>query len=140
GRRVVSATADDRVYDGTTPAVPHLSDNHLSGDAVTDSYAGAAFADKNVGTGKTVTVSGITVSGADAANYTLANTTATTTANISPLAITGSITVSDKVYDGTTAAAIVSRALSGALAGDNVSYVGGNASFADKKLGTGKTV
>ena len=37
---------------------------------MTRSYASAsAFADKNVGTAKTVSVSGITVSGADAANY-----------------------------------------------------------------------
>ena len=47
----------------------------------TDSYTSATFADKNVGTGKTVSVSGISISGTDAGNYTF-NTTATTTADI----------------------------------------------------------
>ena len=58
-----------------------LSDDRVSGDVFTDSYTSATFSDKNVGTGKTVSVSGISISGTDAGNY-YANTTATTTANI----------------------------------------------------------
>ena len=55
----------------------------VSGDVVNVAYAGASFADANVGTGKPVSVTGISISGgADAGNYTLVNTTATTTANI----------------------------------------------------------
>ena len=38
--------------------------------ALSTSYTSASFADKNVGTAKTVSVSGIAISGADAANYT----------------------------------------------------------------------
>ena len=42
-----------------------------------DQLRSATFADKNVGTGKAVTVSGIAITGGgDAGNYTLANTTA----------------------------------------------------------------
>ena len=41
-----------------------------------------------MGTGKIVTVSGITITGADAGNYTLANTTASTTADITPAPLT----------------------------------------------------
>ena len=44
------------------------------GDDLTLSYATASFADKNVGTGKPVSVSGINVTGGDAGNYTF-NTT-----------------------------------------------------------------
>jgi hypothetical protein len=84
---VVSATADGKVYDGTTTAVAHLSDNRVGGDILTDSYTSATFADQNAGAGKTVTVSGITISGADAGNYT-ANTSATTTADITPATLT----------------------------------------------------
>ena len=64
----------------------------------------AVFSDKNVGTGKTVTVSGYTLSGADASNYTLVEPTGLT-ANITPasLAITG-VTANNKVYDTTVAA------------------------------------
>jgi hypothetical protein len=65
-----------------------LSDNRVAGDVFTTSYTSASFADKNVGTGKTVSVSGITISGADAGNYTF-NTTATATADITAPAADG---------------------------------------------------
>src|SRR5262249_24580499 len=61
----VTATGVNKVYDGTTTATVTLSDDKVPGDNVTDIYAGASFADKNVGTGKTVTVSGISISGTD---------------------------------------------------------------------------
>src|SRR5205085_1468485 len=71
----ITATADSKVYDGNTTAVAHLSDDRVSGDAFVDSYASATFADKNVGTGKMVTVSGIAIAGADANNYCFNTTT-----------------------------------------------------------------
>ncbi|MBI4318601.1 MAG: DUF11 domain-containing protein, partial [Chloroflexi bacterium] len=83
----VSATGVSKVYDGNTSATVTLSDNRVSGDVLTDSYTGAAFADKNVGVGKTVSVSGVSISGADAGNYTV-NSAATTTANITPAPLT----------------------------------------------------
>src|SRR5206468_3643119 len=70
----VTATADSRGYDGTTAAVAPLSDDRVSGDVFTDGYTSASFADKNVGTGKTVSVSGISISGTDAGNYTFNST------------------------------------------------------------------
>lgn len=78
----VSAVGINRVYNGTTTATVTLSDNHLGNDNVVDSYTSANFADPFVGTGKTVTVTGIHISGLDAGNYALQNTTAITTANI----------------------------------------------------------
>ncbi|MFZ0927649.1 MAG: Ig-like domain repeat protein, partial [Syntrophobacteraceae bacterium] len=83
----VTATGANKVYDGTTAATATLSDNRISGDVFTDSYTSATFADKNVGNGKTVTVTGISIAGAAAGNYSLASTTITTTANITPSAI-----------------------------------------------------
>jgi hypothetical protein len=83
-----------------------------------------------------VNVSG-TLSGADAGNYTL-NGNATTTASITPRTIAGSITASDKVYDGTTSAT-TSGTLLGVIAGDTVAF-NTSGSFADKNAGTGKTV
>src|SRR5439155_1518559 len=71
----VTATAGNKVYDGNSTATVTLSDDRVSGDVFTDSYASATFDNKNVGTAKAVSVSGIAISGADAANYT-ANTTA----------------------------------------------------------------
>ena len=72
-------------------------------------------------------------------NYTLSSFTGNTLA-ITPLGITGSIMAANKVYDATTAASIVTRTLSGAIVGDDVSYAGGAALFNDKNAGTGKTV
>ena len=75
----------------------------------------------------------------DAGNYVL-DSTATTTANITALHITGSFTADNKVYDGNTSATVLTRSLSGTIMGDIVSLTGGTASFADKNVGMGKTV
>jgi YDG domain len=48
--------------------------------------------------------------------------------------------VSDKTYDGTAAAIIATRSVSGVLANDVVSYAGGTATFSDSNAGMGKTV
>ena len=137
----VTATADDKVYDGTTAATAHLADDRISGDVFAVNHTGAAFDTKNAGTGKTVTVTGISIgSGADAGNYQLGNTTATATASITPKAVAPNITANDKVYDGTTAAVIATRTLTGVISPDAVTLDGGTATFANKNVGTGKTV
>jgi filamentous hemagglutinin family protein len=135
---VSGATAGNKVYDGTTAATitGGTISGLIGGDTVTLAAAGT-FADKNVGTGKAVSY---TLEGADAGNYTVA-TGSTATASITPLtiAVTGGATASDKVYDGTTAAAVSGGALVGVLAGDTVNLVL-SGSFADKNVGTNKTV
>jgi prolyl-tRNA editing enzyme YbaK/EbsC (Cys-tRNA(Pro) deacylase) len=79
---IVTATGVNKTYNGTTNATVTLSDNEISGDTVTDNYAAASFGDKNVGTNKPVTVTGISISGTDAGNYALSNTPARATENI----------------------------------------------------------
>lgn len=59
---------------------------------------------------------------------------------VTPLAITGSITAADKVFDSTTSAIITGRTLAGNLVGDDVSYTGGSATFDTPVAGVGKTV
>ena len=149
GLTVTGITANDKVYDGTQTATLNTAGAALLGlvplDAVNLDTAGAtgAFADPNVGPGKTVQVSGLTLSGKDAGNYTLAQPD--TTANITQagLTVTG-IEAQGKVYDGTNSATlIVSNAvLVGVLSGDTVTLNTTNAvgSFADKIIGTGKLV
>ncbi|MDO9271270.1 MAG: YDG domain-containing protein, partial [Methylobacter sp.] len=61
-----------------------LGDNRVAGDALTLGNTSAHFTDKNAAAGKTVNVSGINVTGTDAGNYTF-NTTASTTADITPV-------------------------------------------------------
>jgi hypothetical protein len=136
-----SFTAASKTYDRTTAAtvLTRSLNGAIGGDDVSLTGGTATFSDKNVGNGKTVTLSGATLDGTDAGNYTLSSV-ATTTANITALAITGSFSAGNKVYDGTTAATITSRNLSGVISGDTVSLTGGTATFADKNVGTGKTV
>src|SRR5207244_347064 len=141
---VVSATSVNKVYDGNTTATATLSDNRVSGDTLSTTYTSASFADKNIGTAKLVSVSGISVTGTDSGNYS-ANTTAMTTANITAkgLTVTG-ITANNKVYDGTTTASlnVGSAALSGAVSGDAVAVSSGSAAgaFASKTAGPAETV
>ncbi len=78
----VTAIGVDKVYDGNTDATVTFTDNRLPGTVIDVTYASATFADPNVGTNKTVTVTGIALSGTDAANYILTNPATTTTANI----------------------------------------------------------
>ena len=80
----VTFTAASKVYDGNTTASLSSTDNRLGGDVLTVSASGN-FTDKNVGTGKTVTVSGVSLSGADANNYTVSTSSISTTANITRL-------------------------------------------------------
>src|SRR5206468_1395716 len=133
----VSASGLNKVYDGNSTATVTLSDNRLSDDVFTDSYTTATFGDKNVGAGKTVSVSGISISGTDAGNYT-ANSTATASADISKRDLTVTATGINKVYDGTTGATV---ALSdNSVSGDGVADAYTSATFADKAVGMAKAV
>src|SRR5207249_4987285 len=134
---VISATGVDKVYNGTTNTTVTLSDDRVSGDSLTTSYTSASFANKNVGTAKTVSVSGLSISGTDAANYT-ANTTASTTANITARSLVVSATGVNKVYNGTTTVTVTLS--DNRVAGDSLSTSYTTASFADKNAGTAKTV
>ncbi|CAB3648632.1 YDG domain-containing protein [Achromobacter pestifer] len=129
-------TAAGKTYDGTRDAVTSGElIGAIFGDAVSLSSTGL-FGDRNAGAGKLVVVSGA-LSGADAGNYTL-STNATTTATITPKALTGAITASGKTYDGTLTASTVGS-LTGTIAGDSVS-LSTTGVFADKNAGTGKRV
>ncbi|MGC3959929.1 MAG: YDG domain-containing protein [Verrucomicrobiota bacterium] len=137
---IVSATAQNKVYDGNADAAVSLSDDRISGDALTVNHTVASFDNKNVGVTKSVSVSGIGIAGVDAGNYTLANATAVSSANITAASLVASATVNNKVYDGTTAVIIASRTLTGVIGSDDVTLTGGTASFADKHVGTTKPV
>lgn len=81
-----SFTVKDRQYDGTANAeidTGTLTLNGIIGSDTVNLNASAVFDDANVGTGKTVTLTGSTLTGDDAANYALDFTGAPiTTANI----------------------------------------------------------
>src|SRR6266545_428593 len=138
-----SFTADNKIYDGNNTATiltrTITPADIVGSDVVTLNGGTATFSDKTVANSKTVTGTGFTLGGADAGNYQL-GTVSTTTANITPLHITGSFTADNKVYDGNDSATVLTRSLSGTIGGDDVSLTGGTATFNDKTVANGKTV
>jgi len=137
----VRATANNRTYNGATTATGTLvAEGVAEGDNVTLSYTAATFADKNVGTGKTVTFSGITIGGTNAGNYTLNDVTTTTaTADITPKTIAVTATANNRSYDRSIDAA---GSLSSAdiFSDDNVTFSYTTAKFENKNVGTNKVV
>ena len=138
-------TAASRVYDTTTaaalsgsPSVTPLGTDDVG--LVVGTLVGN-FVDKNVGTAKPVSVSGLNLTGIDGRNYVLA-APASLTANITPapLAVSG-LVANNKVYDATVAATLSGTASVTPLGSDTVAVsttaVG---TFSDKNVGTAKSV
>ena len=142
--------ASNKTYDGTTAATLNTNAASLEGviaaDAgkVTLDFGTGEFSDKNVGTGKTVTLTGLSLSGDAANNYELGSSTLTTTADISkaPISDVSGITANDKVYDGNTTATLntSSASFNGMFQYDNLTVATSTGVFAEKDAGNGKTV
>ena len=119
---VSGITTSNKTYDGNSVATLNTSSvaysGLVSGDTFNGTYTGA-FSDKNVGTGKTVTITS-SYSGADVSNYSVTDQSSTT-ANITAKALTVSgITASSKTYDGSVTATMNgnSAVYSGLVSGD----------------------
>jgi hypothetical protein len=130
----ISATGIDKIYDGSTSAAVTLADNRVAGDALNTGYASAAFADANVGTGKAVSVSGISLSGADAGNYTF-NTSAATIANITAAPLTITANAASKTYDGLAYSGGNGVTFTGFVAGQTTSVLGGALTYGGSSQG-----
>ena len=137
-------TGVSRVYDGTAVATAAgTAAGIVAGDSLSITGTGlfTGSGARNVGTAKPVSVTSATMTGLDAGNYLLASTTASTTADITPRALSNSYLGGTRVYDGTTAAP-VTRTTTGVIAGDAVT-VGETATFQGggaRNAGTGKPV
>jgi hypothetical protein len=162
-----------QVYNGTTTAsltgTPAFASAEAAGagntsdgkpysvDSVTaGGTAAGAFADRNVATGKAITVTGITVTGTGNANYTVTQPTGLTAdVTAKPLTVSGLSAVSSRIYDGTTVAGLTGTPafLTTETAGtgttsdgkpydvDSVSIAGtATGAFADRNVATGKAV
>ncbi|MGC3958031.1 MAG: YDG domain-containing protein [Verrucomicrobiota bacterium] len=111
----------------------------VSGDTVlarTNGYT-ANFADKNVGSGKALTVAGLTLTGTPAANYSLVQPT-NLVGNITNRLLVVTASGVNKTYDGTTTATVTLT--NDAVSGDVVTQTYTAAAFADKNSGTNKAV
>jgi hypothetical protein len=136
-------TAADKVYDGSASALISTTGavkaGIISGDLVNIAGSGI-FADKNVGQGKAVSITGLVLAGPDAGNYRLTSTSASAAANISRanLLVTGAA-ANDKMFDGTSSATVTGGRIS-PLGDDAVSLSAANATFNDASIGINKPV
>jgi len=135
---ITGLSAANKIYDGSTAAA--TSGGMLSGIIAGDT-AGltsiGTFATKNVGTGINVTLNN-RLTGASAVNYSVGTTT--TFADIAPksLTVTGT-TAANKIYDGTTTAALTGGILAGVISGDLVT-LGQAGNFVSKDAGAAVSI
>jgi hypothetical protein len=138
-------TPGNKVYDGNT-TVPSLTIGSptllgvISPDSVSLDTSGATgtFDNRNVGIGKTVTITGLTLTGADAGNYILVDPTRT--ANITKLSITITAVTDSKTYDGTTSSiGLPILSVATPLASGDVEPVWIQ-TFSNKNVGIGKII
>jgi mucin-19 len=143
-RTVTGVIAQNKNYDRTNSAtftggvIASLANDAVGVDG---SGVTATFADKNVGSGKAVSLFGFTLTGADAANYRLVQP-ADVQADITvpTLTITG-VTALHKVYDRTRTATLTGGVIN-PLLGDDATLVvtGATGLFADADVADGKSV
>ena len=140
---VTGITANQKIYDGTTSATLNFGAASLSGvvgtdvvNLVTAGYT-ADFNTKNVGTGKAVSVSGLSLGGANAGNYLL--TQPTCSGNITKKPITITAVADTKTYNGTTSSSGLPTITSGAIASGDTEPIW-TQTFNTKHIGTGNKI
>ena len=137
---VTGATAANKVYDATTAATLNLGSASLAGvlagDAASLVSSGVAgtFASKNVASGLTVVVSGLSIGGQQAGDYLLNQPTLTANITARPLTVTA--VSSTKVFDGTTSSTMAPT-ITGLASGDTASFA---ETFDTPSVGTAKTL
>ena len=142
-----TATAANKVYNGSDTA--SLTSSALTGVINSDDVSintgqvTGRFNTPDVGDNKpvTVTLGASVLSGTKAGNYSVTLTNSPT-ANITTKAITMTVGISNKVYDGVDVATISSSSLTGVESGDNVNIDGTKISalFNSADKGDGKAV
>ncbi len=124
----VTANAENKQYDGLNSAVITVTaiNGVVEGDDVSVT-GGGTFADAAVANNKPVTAN-LTLTGDDAGNYTLTQPTGLT-ANITAMSLIVDVTnavVADKIYDRTTADAVITGVvITGIAEGEDVQVVSG---------------
>lgn len=136
---------ENKAYTGTSEAEGSVvfSDyvaGHEPDQLGTDYTISASFIDKNVGNSKTVNGTVTLIN----SNYCFANGEMTasfeTEANIEPKSVTATVTVEEKIYDGTTTATVAAIVTNGPVDGDSITIAGLTGTFDNVNAGTDKTV
>ncbi len=132
----VTAVSSTKTYDGTASSTGVPTYSLLSGDLTTTAPT-QVFNDKNVGTGKTLTASGLVINDGNSGNNYLINYSPVITGTINELGITVTAVSSTKTYDGTTSSSGVPTY--SLLSGD-VTTIAPTQVFNNKNVGSGKTL
>ena len=146
---MTGSSAGNKVYDGTVTAAVALGtqSGEVVGEALGTTIVAGTFADRNVGSAKSVTAVYTLVDGVNAAaNYSLANDTLSANITAKALTVAGGA-VTTKAYDGTTVATITGAGLQSAIAAgsgsstdgksysvDSVTLAGGSAGTFERNL------
>ena len=136
-----------RPYDSTLTIVAGILSvaNKVGSDDVTVASGSGTLTSANVGSEAITSFGTLVLGGTAAGNYTLSGASGSVNITVSALALTvTNLLALDKVYDGTTNAALdaTNAGLAGVLNGDSVTLITSNAVayFADKNVGTNKPV
>ncbi len=97
----VFARANNKTYNGTNADILSFQGVPSAGGNVVMVPGSAIFDNSNTGTGKTVIFSGASISGTDANKFALFAASGTTTANITPAALTVTVANAMKTYGQT---------------------------------------
>jgi uncharacterized protein YfiM (DUF2279 family) len=132
----IAAAANTKIYDGTTDASATPTISGLQGS---DSVSGLAetYDTKNVGAGKTLSVSAYTVNDGNSGNNYTVNTATSIAGVINKAALTITAAANTKIYDSTISAA-ATPAVTGLQGSDSVSDLA--ETYDTKNAGTGKTL
>ncbi len=132
----ITAAANTKNYDGSTSAAATPTTSGLQGS---DSVTGLAetYDTKNVGTGKTLSVSAYTVNDGNSGNNYTVSTVANTAGVIDQATLTITAAANTKNYDGSTSAAATPTA-NGLQSSDSVTGLA--ETYDTKNAGTGKTL
>ena len=133
----ITAAANSKTYSGTTAAA--AASTITSGTLASGDTAGfiETYSTRNVGTGLTLTPSGVVNDGNSGKNYTYTYVPASSGV-ITARALTVTALSDSKMYDWTTAAAVTPTITAGSIAsGDTAAFV---ETFDTPNVGTGKTL
>lgn len=133
----LSAVASSKVYDGTTAATgaPVIT-GRKTGDSITN--LAQVFADKNVGSGKTINIkAGYVINDGNGGNNYIVNLQSSTAGVITPATLNLTAAADSKVYDGNTSSA-AAVLINGLAASDSISNL--TQAFTDRNAATGKTI
>lgn len=138
---LVSADAKSRVYRTSDPSFTATISGFQNGETLeTSGVSGSPTLTTSAVATSPVGSYPITASPGTLASTNYTFTFVEGTLDVLPAPLTANIIVGSKTYDGTAAASITGRSVSGVIGSDDVTLTGGTAFFANRTTGTDKDV